>query len=261
VKQLKYVLIVLFCLALIALLGYQMFRLGSVEVVGTDQREAVVAAMPIGVGDSLLRADTDEIRKTIDSNGQFICKEVQILWPNRLRVEVVHRVNAGYVESGGQYAVIGQDGYVLRIDPIRPDGLPEIRGLTAASFKVGSTMVTEQWDRLEALEAILGVMNERGCFDQISQINLIKTTWLTVTTYDGVICTLGMADQLDEKFAWIDAAMEKLRAMYTPQELFGCQLDVSTGNSAVFSAHSVVEDPSVTPVPTQTPEPTQTPVP
>ena len=78
-KQLKYVLIVLFCLALIALLGYQMFRLGSVEVVGTDQREAVVAAMPIGVGDSLLRADTDEIRKTIDSNGQFICKEVQIL--------------------------------------------------------------------------------------------------------------------------------------------------------------------------------------
>ena len=245
-KGLKRALIVLACLALVTLLGYQLFRLTAVEVVGASGEAAqqVAQLLPLAQGDSLLRADEKQIRDAINADGGFICQDVQILWPNRLSVTVTQRVPAGYVETGGQYAVIGQDGYVMRIDALPPERIPQILGLGATNFKVGQVLLDAQDDRLEALRCILDALEEMQYYDQIVSVNVLKTTWLTVTTRDGVVCTLGMRENMTEKFRWIDAAMQKLRQMYDAQALYGCQLDVSSGKSAVFAAHEPIEDPN-----------------
>lgn len=237
-KRLMTALAIVVLLCVSVFFGYQAFRVRDVRVFGltTVAPAEVIRLSGISDTDVSFLVSKSAVKARIDQNPNLVCENVELDWPNGLILTVRERPAIAYIFFNGQYVNLGPDGYIIGISAAPPAGAALVTGYGQETYIAGSLLGSGiESTQVEALSMLLAALHEIPHTFHAASIDVSTPTALCITLDNTVTCELGPATDLAQKFAWIDAVMEKSATLYTPQQLTNAFLDVSSGNSGILS--------------------------
>ncbi len=237
-KRLMTALAIVVLLCVSVFFGYQAFRVRDVRVYGLTTKNPAEVAMLSGIADTdvTFLVSKSAVMERINQNPNLVCEDVAIDWPNAVILTVRERPAMGYIFYNGQYVSLGPDGYIIGISAVPPAGTALISGYGQEVYIAGSLLgAGAPSTQSEALCTLLAALHEIPHAFVVTAIDVSTPTALTITLDNTVTCRLGIATDLAEKFAWIDAVMVKSQTLYSPQQLLNASLDVSSGDSGILS--------------------------
>lgn len=235
-KKLRRAFVVIVLLAIAGLAGWQVLRVREVSVVGLERSSPNDIMMIAGVnyGDSIFGANVRGMRGRIDSSVYFDVQDVSYSFPGKFVITLREHVPAAYLECAGSFVLVDREAMVLSAGSEEgAQGLVRLTGLGVAAFRIGARLdMTE--GQLTSVSAVLEAFCTDGGYP-ITELNAAAPTNVRVLTQEGVTVTLGTVGEIGEKLRWVRAVMEEVNRTYTPEQIYGCTLDVSSGTSAVFA--------------------------
>lgn len=241
--------------ALIVLACSQIFIVRDVMVVGNRNllREEVVTQSGVKVGDNLLGITAQQLREKLERNRYIEYLGHEFDYRGTLTLRISERLGMAVVYDLGYYYVLDAQGMVLECaGSAYPMGVagPKVSGFAVepnSRITVGEALPVHDRGQLEAMEYVLGELDETNLLSRMSELNVKNTENMYLLTSDGAKIVLGDTSSLNTKLL---IAREVLSLREDAGDLMGAKIDVSNG----YNAHYIPPVlPTVTPVPTATP--------
>lgn len=199
---LYYVLVgIVLLVVLIVLANTVLFNCTSISVSGnvryTEQEIADISG--IAIGENLLHINTSAAKKNIVS-GLIYVDDVQVKksFPTQITITVTEAEKQYCVTEGGVTAAISQRGKI--IEHCDADGLPVVKGYGAETLEPGAWLASKISGKSEIPDKVFKAADKTGLKD-ITLIDMTDKFNVKVTVGDRVILELGMADEVEQKFA------------------------------------------------------------
>jgi cell division protein FtsQ len=105
----------------------------TVDVSGTAtlQRQDVLAAAGIPLGQPMLQVNTAAIRKKLEAVPRVASATVRLEWPSTVHMDVTERVPVAFLVTGNGFQLVDGADVVFATAPEAPTGLPELRAQPA----------------------------------------------------------------------------------------------------------------------------------
>lgn len=214
-----------------ALLLTQLFVVRGVEVEGAYglRIREIISASGISEGESIFAVDADAVGENIDALGTHAFAGLELELPDGVRITVRERSREAMIACGEGFAVVDGDAAAIAFCADVPDeDLVYISGAAAQEAKPGAAVLQD--GRLDACRAVLGALSGCGADAYVSELNLADLQNLRLITRGGVSVLLGDAENMEEKIAWMKAAVQDIERRGEA----GGELDVSGGGFAVY---------------------------
>ena len=138
------------------------FNVTSFEVSGnsyyTEEEILIMGGCQTG-GNIFWGSDVGQIRERLERDAYMEKVKIRRALPNTIKIELTERKQVAAVVYDDNYAVIDEDGLVLRKSSVAPH-LPLIQGLTISRLEVGQKLEVEESVRLRQVMEIVKVMED-----------------------------------------------------------------------------------------------------
>lgn len=224
--------IAIFALATWLLLANVVFVVRDVAVEGAGEvPEADVRRLSgIRLGMRMSSIDEAQVLLDVESDGRIAYVGIEKRWPSRVVLHVRPRSRDAMFFQGGKIVVLDADGYVVEVI----DGLPDGQAVYVSGLKPQYYTLGRQLDdsdgRRSAMSAVINALKSQGAMAYASELNVNSVSDLRIVARSGVSVLLGDRSDMEDKIAWMAAALSDLEAR---GEISG-QLDVSSGSKADF---------------------------
>ncbi|MCL1965124.1 MAG: FtsQ-type POTRA domain-containing protein [Firmicutes bacterium] len=229
-----FVLLIVLAVAMM-IISNTVFAVRSVSVEGNRfcSEEEVVASAGIRLGESMFAIDSKKARDGINANRYLRYVGMWRNFPSHVTLRVEENAPLATIMSMGMLVMIGKDSVVLEesayIDMLLR--IPTITGAQVDKVRVGSPVVYAQAGQAEAIEEILGTLENMDALDEVSELNVSALDNLYLVTEDGLQVVLGGRENMGEKISLMMSLLPGLRGSL---EIRGGVLDVTTGVSGDF---------------------------
>ncbi len=143
-------------LAVVSVPGSAFFQVRRLEVTGARilSPDAVAAVAGIAPGRPLITIRPADAQARLQAHPRISAARVRVRWPDAVEIEVTERIPRVAVGSGGQFALVGDDGIVVAV-AADPAGLPVVDDRVAPPQVLvpGARMATG------AVRAALGILD------------------------------------------------------------------------------------------------------
>jgi cell division septal protein FtsQ len=237
-KGLKRTLLVIVLLSAAAFLSWEALKVRDIAVAGTRSRLPAEVAMlsGIGLGDSLLTLDKELAKAGIESDPYFKYDDIEIDWPSGIIIRVTERIPKTYILHLGSMIIMDEAGFVLEIGRNLPHAdLVQVTGLQVTAYLVGEEVQAENQDQVFLYSRVYEAFEKEGLTGEIKEIIITQSLTARVVTGQGITVDIGTSDNLQRKIMLTESIVESLNRMYSPEELNGTSLDVSTGEFGDFN--------------------------
>lgn len=244
---------VILLLAVGVLVSMDVFCVRQIDVQGeySMAQEDILAKAGLTVGENLLKVRAAGVRAGIETDP--LLKYVSLKWnfPDKLVLTVQQRQPFAAISYLGTFIIIDEECRVLDTRSELPSGqYPMLSGVNVTGYEAGQVLEVEESAKRTLYCNLAQAVKMAGLSGELAEINLQDAGDITLLTREGIVAELGNGRQLEEKCAWIAAALPQLRT----QGKTGGTLYATGGNGAVYSPSAVQ-----TPQPTETPQPTPAP--
>lgn len=229
------ILMMLAALVLLALfLDNMVFVVKDVEISGSTgmSNDEVIRAAGVDMGGRMRSVDEAQLARNIEKTGILKCDGITKKLPDTLVLEVSMREGRYVSDFGGSIALMDRDCVVISVSRELPEGDNlYVTGLSPRDAVPGRTIGAD-YDRVEALRAIINAVDACGVSGYISEINVEETDALYLYSRTGIRVALGDSSNMQNKLIWMKYALIDLEAR---GETSG-RLDVTSGTQADYSA-------------------------
>jgi|GEM_PF-685781 len=228
------------------LLSYFLFLLQTVEVSGNAKytAESIVSLSRLKPGTHMLLCDTEETRRSIETNPYLKVLSVTKELPRTIRITVAERTEVAAIESQDYDVIIDEEGQVLSIGKGSDlKNLLLVTGMSQLGYEVNEKIGKESDLQTQALLSIIGELRKLDLLKEVAGADLANPLRVTLTTKDGVTVVLGQPDNLADKLAWMRDALPSLRE----SGVAGGTLDVSAKGGASYSPPGAASAGSLSP--------------
>ena len=227
-------LIIVLVLALVcALLWKFVFIVRNVDVTGSAgamSGEAVIRAAKVNFGASIFGVDTQKMSENINSTGVVRALEVQVDYPDALKISVAPRNRVAMVLHLGRIHVLDENGCeVTSLSDVPNEDLVYISGMRISGCGTGKPIQADD-DQLEAYCAVMQAILSNSAAPYVSEMNLENTRDIRIITRTGISVELGDWQNARDKIAWTKSAVSDLEN----RGQMGGTLDVRSGNKADY---------------------------
>ena len=223
--------------ALWILLANVVFVVRNVRVVGAgDLSDAeVVHLSGIRLGGRMSAVDEARVHLDVESSGQLAFVSLEKRLPDTLVLTVRPRTLDALILQAGKILVLDSDAYVVRVTDRLPEGdVIYVTGIKAAYYTLGRQLDTGD-GRCAAMKAVVEALKKQGATRYVAELSVANTEAMRVITRTGMTVTLGDAQSMDAKIAWMAGALSDLEARGETSGL----LDVSSGTKADYRPPAV----------------------
>ena len=193
----------------------QLLKIRNAEVIGLVSltREEVLAQAGISASSTYFSLNEEKIRERINDNRYLEFVSLERVWPSGVILVVNERQPVANILHMGVQYVISQDGMVLESSSqiTLDNGCMKVTGMNVRDIRVGSVMVCQRTERLEAMQALLLELQLQQITGKISELNLASLDSIYLVTVDGYTANLGDAQELRAKIGTVRAVVEELR--------------------------------------------------
>lgn len=163
----------------------------------TEQEIADISG--IQPGENLLRLNVSSARDKIVGGLVYVdAAEVKKSFPTKVSITVTEAEKRFCVAESGITAAVSQNGKI--IEHCAADGLAVVRGYEAETLELGAWLASKTSGKSDIPDKVFRAAEKTGLSD-ITVIDVTDKFNVTVTVEDRVILELGMADDLEQKFA------------------------------------------------------------
>lgn len=206
-------------IALLAIAAFfardQLLKIRNAEVMGLASftKEEVLELAGISGSTTYFSLNEEKIRTRINANRYLEFVSLERVWPSGVILVVNERRPAANVLHMGVQYVVSQDGMVLEsTSKIALDnGCIKVTGMNVRDIRVGSVMVCQRAERLEAMQELLLELRLQQVEDKVSELNLASLDSIYLVTVDGYTANLGDAQELRAKVGTVRAVVQELR--------------------------------------------------
>ncbi len=130
--------------------------------------------------------------------------EIEKIFPNQLKIEVVERIPLGYMPFSGRFLLINKQAIVIAEQQNMFYSLPLIEGIKVEQFSLGKPLTILNDEHMLALEIILRELEKYNIVSKITNINIgsLEQIHLYIGKLDVIIGTI---DDFDKKIAWLNS--------------------------------------------------------
>ena len=210
------------------------FELSGVATYYT--RDDLIAASGIEFGDKLYDVEVREVEEKIMSACPYLEDvDVDRVFPNKIRFEVVEKTPQWYIEITGDFYVLDSDLTVLQESTseeiIRARGLTRLSLPSVKSAICGSLPVFGA-DQLEIKRSceIIDTVRSHPIKERITDLNIANRFAISITIDESYVAFLGDMDRLSAKLDALDDILtEEFCAKYS-----GADIDVTSPSTVGF---------------------------
>ena len=208
-------------------------KIRVIEVTGVSLAEADEIARRSGITTGMHIGDIDEeaIGRALGTMGQWEFLGMETEGHSTVRLNMRTRYERAVVHYAGSSLVLDEYGQVMENRKDDPEySLLEIVGLEIRSAVIGQELDTTDKNQIYSVRDIIMALDQTGAYSRIKELNAKDLDNLYLITVTGLRVEIGVAENLESKFAWMDAVLDSLEA----EGVYSGTLDVSTGESAVY---------------------------
>lgn len=219
--------------AVMVVMGLQVFRIQEVVVDGCTQKSPIVVAdlAAVDFDQSIFEVSFSKIRENVNASPYFDVLDVGYVFPNKIKIKVHERTEQAYVIWDGQAVIMDENGYVVEVRPSIGDSrVPVITGMYVRSAEPGSIIESENPVQVSAMFVVIQSLIDRQLSHIISEINVGLPSDLFMISTEGFMIKLGNFENMDEK---IDSVVKVIPVLVSEGYLSGT-INVSAGESATF---------------------------
>lgn len=240
------------------LLGYFMFLLQAVEVVGNEtySDESIIELSGLRIGTHMLLCSDAQVKSNIEENPYLQVKAVEKELPDTIRIKIAERREVAAIRSQEYDVIIDSTGHVLSIGKGSDlSNLLLVSGMSTIGFEVNEQIGTATDLQTQALLSLIRELEALDLLKDVARADLSNPLNVCLYTTDNITVALGQTDGLSDKLAWMRDTLPSLRK----SGVCGGTLDVSAKGGAIYSpapaTPSSLEEPEENPEdPEQTPE-------
>lgn len=220
-------------LAAAAWLWLDVFVVRRVEVygsTGTMSGAAVAQASGIEEGASVFHLDTGAAAARINASGVLKVDRIELDYPDTVRIHVEPRRRAAMLNFGGRMRLLDGEGCLVESLAGAPDmDLIYVSGALVRGCSPGRVLLSDA-DQLQAYQAVMDACAGSSAGIYISELDLADPREIRIITRTGVTVRMGDAGAMQDKLAWMQAAVADLER----RNETGGTLDVRSANRADY---------------------------
>lgn len=217
------------------------FVVRNVEIignVGVVSDEEVMRAAHIGFGSSILKVDRAEIESQINELGTLKFEDMEIHYPDTVRIQVSSRNREAMLLHMGKIRVLDDEAVVIEsMDEVPNTDLIYVSGVRTLRCEQGNKILAGD-GQVEAYCAVIQALNYHGADGYVSELKLDDPQDIRIITRFGITVRLGDAQKAADKIAWMKSAVIDLEQ----RGEHGGILDVSSGTKADYSVPQADEE-------------------
>lgn len=219
--------LIVFCAALL-FVCFQLFRVRSVNIIGSAPADYVRSLCGIELGDSIFLVDKQAALEGVEAEPWIKAVNVSIVYPDKVNIEAEQREIAAYVEKEDVLLAIDKECVVLRAEQQKELDMPLITGLKMDVFEVGKTIGLPDKFIIDVIERILKELE--GSEIEAAQVDVTFAADIVLVTGEGLKIELGDDTDLRAK---LRLAAVTIKELENRGSITGI-LDVSAVTSAYY---------------------------
>lgn len=220
-------------LVVLAIVGYKLSIVRSVDVVGSKRYSSVqlVSLSGIRTGRSILGYSAGELREAMDGVTDVRTLSVKKAFPNKITISVEDLdARAAILAGDSSYVMITADGYVLNFSDNIPDGMLVILGMTNTGFTPHTYIDrTNATIRTSAAVRLLEAVDKSSIKDKLISIDLSNSACVSIELPGDYTVLLGSVDEAHECIETAAKAYDRFLPVYP----LGGTINVFSGSSVV----------------------------
>ncbi len=198
-------LLILACLTSAGFLGYYVFQVESIEVLGNRlfSAEEIITLSGIQKGDNLFAVSEDQVKNGLAAQPFLTLTRLDRKWPSTIVLNISEKKAVAAISFDRKYILIAQDGMALKIQTDSKDYLV-VDGMGVTAAVVGAKIQGATEYQLYVLNLICAKVATSACKASIVGMNLRDPAAVTLQTVCGITIRIGSEENLDMKFTWIE---------------------------------------------------------
>ncbi|MDR0841086.1 MAG: FtsQ-type POTRA domain-containing protein [Christensenellaceae bacterium] len=231
VKMAALLICVALMLGLLAAL-YAWMQIDSIEINGcqTLDKAEVRTLAGINEGEQILLVNTAKARERLLQSPYIRSAAVTRLYPNKLIISIAERKPVAAIVSGGNYAIIDDQGYVLSLDASYGE-LPQAYGVGAAGVQIGQKLGDADNFNSAILLDIVRALRDVGLLNTIQSIDTSQPLSIRLITRTGYAVHVGQPEDIPQKLAKLSAVLREVQRL----GYVGGTIDVAAQGDPVYS--------------------------
>lgn len=194
-----FTLIILFIIAVTVVLTIPVFNITSVTVTGNARMttEEVLMVADVPIGKNVYRISMDDVEKRLMAEPYIEAATAKRRFPARVAITITERTEAAAIRCEGGYAILDQEGQVLRL-ATDPGDIMTVSGASVETAQVGTPLTVKEQQFMDNYKTLL---------KELSKVDLqveFKSLWLdsinmVLETKNSLEIHLGGMDELSYK--------------------------------------------------------------
>lgn len=178
------------------------FHLKDIILLGETQmtRDSLFEISGIHKNKNIYLMDTELARNRVLENPYIKDITIKRRFPATLIFSVNERKETGVVPFSGGFAIIDEEGYVLRMEQnLSNIQIPIISGIKTLEVKIGQRVPVEDEEQFTTVLSFISVSQNARLLESIYEINLSDLENITMTTNNGITVLLGDGNDINYK--------------------------------------------------------------
>lgn len=220
---------------LVVILFYTpIFKIRGVDILGNDKVELSEVTSIIGdiEGNNLFRTNTSAIKKKLLKLPYIEeVKTDRIVFKSRLKIDIKEAKEAASISSGSGYIIINTEAKVLSETQEKPEGIPEITGLTLNRVSLGDKLEIDDKEKYNIVLTCLEEMEKNGFLSGVRNISVVDLGNITFNYEDRLDAICGSMVDLSKKLTFFKSAISSSRLTENSRGT----IDLTTVGKAIYT--------------------------
>lgn len=210
------------------------FKIRSVDIEGTQKIEQTEISDRMGdvIGKNLFRTKTSTLKKNIEKLPYVQSVEIdRKIIRTKLIVTITECEEAASVANGDGYIIIDTTAKILAAVSEKPEGIPEVTGLSVPVANAGEKITTDDTEKLDILLLCLDEMKKIDILQNVKEISIADIGNISFNYDDRLDVICGSGSELQKKLAFFKSAINSNRLPENPRGT----MDMTTVGKAMYN--------------------------
>ncbi len=231
-----WLIISIMCIVVLTgLICFELLIVKNIEVEGTTEIDSqeIINTSKIEQGSNMMLVKQAEVSQRLTSKyPNLLLTDIERQFPDTIVLHVREREGIAAVEYQGNLMLIDETGTRIVYDgEVDTKDIIEVKGLNVTLAKQGHLIKCENELKLDDLITLLSFLSSNDRLGYVESIDISSKSDVVLKLRLGYKLEIGKVENLDNKFLWMDAIIEKLMDL----KKTGGTISVTGGNSAYYS--------------------------
>lgn len=210
-----WLIISIMCIVVLTgLICFELLIVKKIEVQGTTKIDSqeIIKTSKIEEGSNMMLVKQAEIsQRLISKYPNLLLTDIERQFPDTIILHVREREGIAAIDYQGNMILIDETGTRIVFDgEVDTKDVIEVKGLNAMLAKQGYLIECENKQKLDDLITLLSFLSSNDRLGYVESIDISAKSDVVLTLRLGYKLEIGRIENLDTKFLWMDAIIEKL---------------------------------------------------